>query len=92
MEIDLNFLTAFLNLIVLGICLCVGFIIKTVFKNKKLNQFIPLIMAVLGVILALWISGWTFTPQVLLVGLFSGLASTGLYELFKNFISGNKDK
>jgi len=42
-------------------------------------------MAVLGVILNSWIN-MSFTPEILLGGLFSGLASTGLYEAFKQLI------
>jgi len=42
-------------------------------------------MGILGVILNIWMN-MTFTPEILLGGLVSGLASTGLYEAFKNFI------
>ena len=45
-----------------------------------------LILAVLGVVINLWINAWLLTPEILLGGLFSGLASTGLHQLFKNFI------
>jgi hypothetical protein len=47
-------------------------------------------MAVLGVIINVWISNWTFTPDILLGGLASGLASTGAFELIRNI--ANKDK
>lgn len=76
--------------VIVGICLCIGYIIKNVFKNKKLNQFIPLIMGVLGVGLNIWING-KFDAVILLGGLFSGLASTGLYEALKNLIFVKKD-
>lgn len=46
---NLEFLTDYLVLVVVGICLCVGYIIKH-FTNAD-NRFIPLIMGVLGVIL-----------------------------------------
>ena len=42
-------------------------------------------MAVLGVVLNIWIN-MSFTPEILLGGMFSGLASTGLYEAFKQLI------
>lgn len=88
----MEFLNDYLVLVVLGICLCVGYVIKIVFKNEKLNQFIPLIVAVLGVVVNLWASAWILTPDVLLGGLASGLASTGMYEMFRNFINvGNND-
>lgn len=83
---NLEFLNDYIVLIVVGICLCVGYILKNVVPTDKVNRYIPLIMGVLGVILNVWIRGFLFTPQILLGGLFSGLASTGLYELFRNLI------
>ena len=82
---DLGFLTEFAVPIIVGICLCVGYIVKNVIPNEDLNRYIPLIMGVLGVGLNVWING-AFTAEILLGGLFSGLASTGLYELFKNVL------
>ena len=82
---DLGFLTEFAVPIIVGICLCVGYIVKNVIPNEGLNRFIPLIMGLLGVGLNVWING-AFTAEILLGGLFSGLASTGLYELFKNVL------
>lgn len=82
----LAFLMDYVVLIVVGICICVGFVIKNLVPSKEINRFIPLIMAVLGVVLNMWIGDWSFTPSILLGGLISGLASTGAYELFRNFI------
>ena len=80
----------FVVIIVVLICLCVGYVLKNIVKTDKINDYIPLIMAVLGVVLNLWLNAWTFTPQILLGGLVSGLASTGLYEAFKNMIEKYK--
>lgn len=82
----MDFLNDYMVLVVVGICVCVGYIIKYVLPGKKVNQFIPLIMGVLGVILNLWVNGFVFTPEIVLGGLFSGLASTGMYEMFRNLI------
>lgn len=82
---DLTFITEFYQPLVVVICLAVGYILKNVVPTDKINKYVPLIMGVLGVILAVWISG-TFTPLILAVGLVSGLASTGMHELFKNLI------
>ncbi len=49
-------------IIVLGICLCVGYILKNLIPTDKINRFIPLIMGVLGVLLNMWIS-WGVTPE-----------------------------
>ncbi|MBE6770078.1 MAG: holin [Ruminococcaceae bacterium] len=73
-------------LIVVAVCLCVGYILKHLVPTDKINPFIPLIMAVLGIFMNVWISGFKITPEILLGGMISGLASTGLYEAFKQFI------
>ena len=83
----MEFLNDYMVLIVVGICLCVGYVVKHLIPTDKINKFIPLIMAVLGVGLNVWVSGFTFTPDILLGGLFSGLASTGMHQLFKQFIN-----
>ena len=82
----MEFLNNYLVAIVTGICLCVGYVLKNYIPTKTVNKFIPLIMAVLGVILNVWLNGFAFTPEILLGGLASGLASTGLHQLFKQFI------
>lgn len=88
----MEFLNDYLVLIVVGICLCVGYVIKHYIPTDKVNKYIPLIMAVLGVILNAWVNGFRFTPEILLGGLFSGLASTGAHQAFKAFIEKNNEK
>ena len=83
---DLNFLQDYIVLIVMGVCLCVGYIIKHVVPGDKLNKFIPLIMGALGVVINAWVNAWAFTPEILLGGLASGLASTGAYEGVKHLL------
>lgn len=68
---------------VIIICLIFGFILKNLVKTDKINPFIPLIMAALGVTLNVWFSGWVFSPTVLIGGLVSGLASSGAYDGYK---------
>lgn len=89
----MDFLENYIVLMIVGICLCVGYIIKNIIPSKKINKFIPLIMGVLGLTLNIWLNDFVFTPDIILGGLASGLASTGMYELFKNFIEkgGSKD-
>lgn len=73
--------------IIVGICLCVGYVVKKWIKDLD-NKWIPTICAVLGLLLAIWINAGTITPQVILQGLFSGLSATGLHQLFKQLIEG----
>lgn len=83
---DINFFGEYVVVLVLGICLCVGYILKHLVTTDKINRFIPLIMGVLGVALNIWIQA-AVTPEVVLGGLFSGLASTGLHQVFKQLIN-----
>ncbi|MGN0267759.1 MAG: phage holin family protein [Lachnospiraceae bacterium] len=83
---NIDFLSKYTAPVIVGICLCVGYIIKNLVPAEKVNRFIPLIMGILGVVLNIWIN-MTFTPEILLMGLFSGLASTGLHQVFKNMIA-----
>ena len=82
---DLSVLAQFLDLIVVGICLCVGYMIKTGF-DKIPNKYIPLIVGILGLVVKVAMNYKGINAEVILSGLFSGLASTGLYEAFKNLI------
>ncbi len=86
----MEFLNDYVVLLVVGICLCVGYVIKHVILTDKINRYIPLIVAVLGVVLNVWIN-LAFTPEILLGGLVSGLASTGLHQVFKKFIEREED-
>lgn len=87
---DIGYLTKYAVPLIVGICLCVGYIIKNMIPSDKINRFIPLIMGILGVVLNVWVN-MDFTAEILLAGLFSGLSSTGLYELFRNLIGGNSN-
>lgn len=85
---DLTFLSTSINPIIIGICLCIGYVIKNIYTNDKINKYIPLIMACLGLVMSVCINLDKITLEVILTGLFSGLASTGMYEAFKNLIKG----
>ena len=87
--IDLSFLTSYAVPVVIGICLCIGYVVKTSLTFIK-NKYIPLIMAIVGVLLSIWINR-SIDPNIILSGMFSGLASTGFYEMFRNIIN-NKEK
>ena len=85
--IDLSFLTSYAVPVVIGICLCIGYVVKTSLTFIK-NKYIPLIMAIVGILLSIWINR-SIDPNIILSGMFSGLASTGFYEMFRNFIKDN---
>jgi hypothetical protein len=85
---DLTFLTQYIDLVTLGICLCVGVALKEAFSWFQ-NKYIPLSMLILGTIIAIVSHIGNISAEVVLSGMISGLASTGLYEMMKNIV--NKD-
>lgn len=87
----MEFLNDYMVLVVIGVCLCVGYILKNLVPSDKINRFIPAIMAVLGIVINMWINNFGFTPEILLAGMASGLASTGMHQLFKQWIE-NKNQ
>lgn len=88
---EFGFLGDYVVLVVVLICLCVGYVLRNIIPTNKVNKFIPLIMAVLGLFLNIWMNSWNVTPEVVLGGLVSGLASTGLHQVFKKLIERSNE-
>ncbi len=86
---DISFLKDYLEPVTVGICLCIGYIVKRWIKDIN-NKFIPTIVAVIGILVAIW-THRSISPPVVLRGLFSGLASTGLHQLFTRLIQRKTD-
>lgn len=82
----MEFLNDFMIPVIVGICLMVGYIVKHWIKDVD-NKIIPTLCAVLGVLVALWMNWGNITPEVILSGLASGLASTGLHQAFTQIIN-----
>ena len=82
---DFNILSEYLVFVVMVACLVVGYIIKnaTFFKWVK-NDNIPAILAVVGLIMNLFVSGFSIESAV--YGAAMGLMSTGLHQAFKKFV------
>ena len=88
---DFTILTDHFVLVVMIACLVVGYIIKhATFLKKIPNDDIPVILAVVGAILNLIVSGMSIESAV--YGAVMGLASTGLHQGFKTFVEGKNDK
>ena len=86
--IDLDLYMSFINGGVMLFCLAIGYIIKTSVPKID-NKYIPLIMALVGIIVAVF-NSQNIDFNIVLGGLITGLASTGLYEAFRNLIQNNK--
>lgn len=90
---DISFLMDYVNLVTLGICLCVGFALKYAKLFEKLgNQYIPLCMLILGTLINVPVNWPGINAQVILGGMISGLASTGLYEMMRNLLDKDGSK
>lgn len=89
---DLSVLMQYIDIVIVGICLCVGFVVKKWIKDVD-NKYIPTIVALLGLILKVIsnISGG-ITLDLIFSGLFSGLASTGLHQAFTQLIGTKEEK
>lgn len=81
---DLSIITEYISPIILVACLGIGYTLHTL-NNKILNSFIPIISASIGILAAIWSFGIVDLNTVV-IGMISGLASTGMYEAFKNII------
>ena len=84
----MDFMTIFTNHfveVVVIACLLVGYLIKTASVFKKIpNDDIPIILAVIGIVANLIVSGPSFSNAV--YGALMGVSSTGLHQIFKAFI------
>lgn len=84
---DLTFLSNYTVMVIVGICLIFGYVAKKWIKDLD-NKYIPTMVALLGIVLNVWIAG-NISPEIILAGAFSGLASTGLHQAFKQLVEGN---
>lgn len=84
---DLTFFSNYTVVVVVGICLVTGYIVKKWIKDLD-NKYIPTMVAVLGIALNMWIAGGV-SPEIILAGAFSGLTSTGLHQAFKQIVDGS---
>lgn len=81
-----SFLLQYIDLVILGICLCVGFAMKQAFTWLD-NRYIPLFMLILGTTIAVVTHLDNINTTVILSGMVSGLSSTGLYEMLRNILN-----
>lgn len=75
------------NLVIVLACLLVGFVVKKWLPDVD-NKWIPTIVFVIGVILQMLTLG--ISVENFIIGGVSGLASTGLHQLFKQFLDNQQ--
>lgn len=88
---DFTILNDYFVVVVLVACLVVGYIIKhATFLKWVANDNIPVVLAVVGAILNIIVSG--LSVESVVYGAVMGLASTGMHQAFARFIEGNNVK
>lgn len=87
--IDFTELTKYFVLVVLIACLIVGYILKTSFDSFP-NKYIPTVLAFIGMVLNLAVSGLSVESAV--YGALMGLASTGMHQAFTRFVEGKTEE
>lgn len=86
---DFAILTEHFVLVVMVACLVIGYIIKHAsFMKWVPNDDIPVILAVVGAAVNLFVSGFSLESAV--YGAVMGLASTGMHQAFKKWIDNIK--
>jgi MFS superfamily sulfate permease-like transporter len=70
---------------IIAFCLVLGFIIKKWVKDVD-NKWIPTIVAVVGIVLSVLMNLDSLSVGAIVGGAVSGLASTGLHQMFKQWI------
>lgn len=70
---------------IIAFCLVLGFIIKKWVKDVD-NKWIPTIVAVVGIGLSVLMNLDSLSVGAIVGGAVSGLASTGLHQMFKQWI------
>ena len=86
---DLKFITENFVPVIVVACVLVGYIIKVTPPFAKIaNNYIPLIVTVLGAVLG--VVGNGLTLEAIVYGAVSGLASTGLHQAFTQLLNIGK--
>ena len=86
---DLKFITENFVPVIVVACVLVGYIIKVTPPFAKIaNNYIPLIVTVLGAIMGILTNGMTL--EAIVYGAVSGLASTGLHQAFTQILNIGK--
>lgn len=80
---DISFITEMYIPIIMVACLIVGYIVKKWIADVD-DKWIPTIVTVLGAVLGVVLNG--FGLEQIVAGAVTGLASTGLHQLFKQLV------
>ena len=71
------------------LCFGIGYVIKH-YISKIPNNYIPLILGCVGLLLNLAFNNFTFTFDIIIEGVASGLVATGGFEAVRNLLYKTK--
>lgn len=89
MTMDISWIKEMYVPIILVACLVVGYVLKRWIKDVD-NKWIPTIVTALGAVLGAVLNGVGI--EQIVAGAVTGLASTGLHQLFKQLIEGKAEE
>lgn len=72
-------------------CLLIGWMLKHIVTSLD-NKWIPLILAMVGIVGVLWMNTWALTPANFLSGLCSAALAVWIHNNYKNLSQGKEMK
>lgn len=85
----MDFLNSWLCPAIVAFCLVLGYLFKLLSITD--NRFLPVFVCLVGIAISVWTNWPSVTLDVVLSGAISGLASTGLYEAFAQWLAKGGD-
>ena len=87
---DITQILDYLDLLIIAAGLLIGYLIKHTPKLDALTPYIPLIVSLVGAVIGVATKG--LSVEVIIMGATSGLASTGLHQVYTQLLKLGDDK
>lgn len=86
---DITQILDYLDLLIIAAGLLIGYLIKHTPKLDSLTSYIPLIVSLVGAVIGVATKGTSV--EVIIMGATSGLASTGLHQVYAQLLKLGED-
>ena len=86
---DITQILDYLDLLIIAAGLLIGYLIKRTPKLDSLTSYIPLIVSLVGAVIGVATKG--LSVEVIIMGATSGLASTGLHQVYTQLLKLGDD-
>ena len=84
MEINiLDIINQYAIIPVATVCFFVGWLLKNVWANFN-TKLIPVVLLPVGLVGALWLKGWAFTPETIMAGICSAALAVYVHSTGKH--------